>query len=154
QTYIARPRLDLPGLTFRTATIPISLTIEPIATRQLDIEVRTKNRAAGIAVVEDKTYATCGNASERCQVSVSGPASVVDNLQAYVDYDLPINTAVTGNSPNQPVKFEEKDGDKASPIDLSKGPRTIPQVSWAPEVVTVLVTTQGGSQTKTVPVSV
>jgi YbbR domain-containing protein len=150
QTYVARPRLDLPGLTFRTASIPISLNIEPIETQKLDIEVRTKNRAPGIAVVPDKTYATCGNANDRCQVAVMGPASVVDNLKAFVDYDVPINTAVTGSSPNQPVKFEVR----GEPFDLSKGPRTIPQISWAPEVVTVLVTTQGGSQTKTVPVSV
>ncbi|HXM55586.1 MAG TPA: CdaR family protein [Candidatus Dormibacteraeota bacterium] len=150
QMYVAKPRLDLPGLTFRTATIPISLNIEPIETHKLDIEVRTTNRAAGIAVVPDKTYATCGNANDRCQVAVIGPTSVVDNLKAYVNYDVPITTAVTGSSPNQPVKFEER----GEPIDLTKGPRTIPQISWAPEVVTALVTTQGGSQTKTVPVSV
>jgi len=149
QIYIAKPRLDLPGLTFRQSNIPISLDIEPMATRLLDIEVRTKNRAAGIAVVSDRTYATCGNANDHCQVTVVGPASIVSGLKAYVDYDVPITTAATGSSPNQPVKFEYR----GAPIDLSKGPRTIPPVSWSPEVVTVLVTTQGGTQTKTVPVN-
>jgi YbbR domain-containing protein len=150
QIYMARPRLDLPGLSFRQSSIPISLNIEPTAERQLDIEVRTANRAPGIAVVPERTYATCGNARDHCQVSVTGPASVVANLKAYADYDVPITTAATGSSPNQPIKFEEK----GVPIDLNKSPRTIPPISWTPEMVTVLVTTQGGNQTKTVPISV
>lgn len=149
QAYMARPRLDFPGLTFRQSAIPIWLNIEPMDQRQLDIEVRTAKRAPGIAVVPDRTYATCGNANDHCQVSVSGPASVVANLKAYADYDVPITTAATGSSPNQPIKFEEK----GTPVDLTRS-HTIPPISWTPEVVTVLVTTQGGSQTKTVPVSV
>ena len=149
QIYIAQPRLDLPGLTFRQSNIPIALTIEQIVTRQLDIEVRTKNRAAGIAIISDKTYATCGNANDHCQVTVAGPTTMVNGLKAYVDYDVPINSAATGSSPNQPVRFEYK----GTPIALDKGPRTIPPISWTPEVVTVVVTTQGGTQTKTVPVN-
>lgn len=149
QVYLARPRMDVPGVTFRQSTIPILLDIESLVTRQLDIEVRTKNKAAGIAVIPDRTYATCGNANDRCQVSVTGPASVVDSLKAYVDYDVPITSASTGSSPNQPIKFE----DNGRPINLNKTPQTIPQIKWTPEVVTVLVTTQGGSQMKTVPVS-
>ena len=150
QIYMARPRLDLPGLTFRQTTIPISLNIEPVATRELDIDVRIQKRAPGIAVIPERTYATCGNANDHCRVSVTGPASVVANLTAYADYDVPITTAATGSSPNQPIKFEEK----GVAIDLNRSPRTIPPISWTPEVVTVLVTTQGGTQTKTVPVSV
>jgi YbbR domain-containing protein len=150
QVYAAEPRFDLPGLQFRESPIQIPLDIEPQGTRQLDIEVRTKNRAAGIAVVPERTYATCGNANDHCLVSVTGPQSVVDNLKAYADYDVPITTAATGSSPNQPIKFQEH----GVPIDLNKGPRTIPPISWTPEVVTVLVTTQGGTQTKMVPVNV
>ncbi len=149
QVYVARPRLDVPGLTFRQSTIPISLDIQALVTHSLDIEVRTKNKAPGIAVVADRTYATCGNANDRCQVSVTGPASVVDSLKAYVDYDVPITSASTGSSPNQPIKFEEN----GRPIDLNRTPQTIPQIRWTPEVVTVLVTTRSGSQMKTVPVS-
>ena len=150
QVYQARPRLDVAGLTFRQASIPVTLNIESLVTRQLDIEVRAKNKAAGIAVVADRTYATCGNANDHCQVSVTGPDSVVNSLKAYVDYDVPITTASTGSSPNQPIKFE----DASRPIDLNRMPQTIPQIKWTPEVVTVLVTTQGGMQTKSVPVSV
>jgi YbbR domain-containing protein len=150
QVYLAQPRADIPGLTFRQAAIPIRLDIEPLVTRQFDIEVRTKNRAAGIAVVPDHTYATCGNANDRCQVSVTGPATVLATLKAYVDYDVPITTATSGSSPNQNIKFEQN----GHTIDLNKSPQTLPVIQWTPEVVTVLVTTQGGSQTKSVPVSV
>lgn len=151
QVYLARPRLDVPGLTFRQSTIPITLNIEPLVTHQLDIEVRTKNKAAGIAVIPDRTYATCGNANDHCLVSVTGPEGVVDNLRAYVDYDVPITTASTRSSPDQPIKFEES----GRPIDLkNQPPPAIPPIRFTPEAVTVLVTTQGGSQTKSVPVSV
>jgi len=150
QVYVARPRTDIQGLTFRQSAIPITLDIEPLEARQLDIEVRAKNLAAGIEIVPDRTYATCGNANDHCQVSVTGPASILDTLKAYVDYDVPLTTASTGSSPNQPVKFEQS----GRRIDLGRSPQTVPQMQWTPEYVTVLVTTQGGSQTKMVPVSV
>jgi YbbR domain-containing protein len=148
QMYMATPRQDLSGLSFRQSSIPISLTIEPLATRLLDIEVRTKNKGPGIAIVSDKTYATCGNATDHCQVSVTGPASLVNKLKAYVDYDVLITTAASGSSPNQPIKFELGGHE----IDLKKV-QADPLLKWTPEVVTVLVTTQGGTQTKTVTVS-
>jgi YbbR domain-containing protein len=150
QTYQARPRTDIQGLTFRQSAIPLTLDIEPLVTRQLDIEVRTPNKAAGIAVVPDRTYATCGNANDHCQVSVTGPASVLATLEAYVAYDVQITTASSGSSPNQPIKFEQN----GRPADIGKSVQTVPQIQWTPEVVTVQVTTQGGSQTKSVPVSV
>jgi YbbR domain-containing protein len=149
QVYLARPRTDIQGITFRQSPIPIVLDIEPLVPRQLGIEVRTTNKAAGIQVVPDQTFATCGNANDQCQVSITGPASVLANLKAYVQYDVPITTASTGSSPNQQVEFEEN-GHK---VDLGKLP-TIPSILWTPDVVTVQVTTQGGSQTKSVPVSV
>lgn len=150
QVYFARPRTDIQGLTFRQSAIPIVLDIEPLQTRQFDIEVRTTNKASGIEVVPDHTYATCGNANDHCQVSVTGPASVLSTLKAYVQYDVPITTASTGSSPNQQVRFEEN-GRK---VDLGTTPQTVPQVLWTPDVVTVQVTTEGGTQTKSVPVSV
>ena len=151
QTFYAVPRTDIQGLTFRQAAIPVKLDIEPLEARQYDIEVRTTNRAPGIQVVPDQTFATCGNANDHCQVSVTGPASVLDTLKAYVQYDVPITTATTGSSPNQAIKFEENGRPVA---DLSKSPQTLPQILWTPDVVTVQVTTHGGTQTKSVPLSV
>ncbi|HEY4026464.1 MAG TPA: CdaR family protein [Candidatus Dormibacteraeota bacterium] len=147
QHVMATPRQD-PGLTFPQGSVPLSLTIEPLTSRLLDIQVRTRNKGPGIAIVPDRTYATCGNASDRCQVLVNGPAGMVGKLKAFVDYDVPITTAATGSSPNQPIKFEV-DGHE---IDLKKV-EADPQVKWTPDFVTVLVTTQGGSQTKTVAVN-
>jgi YbbR domain-containing protein len=149
QTYTAVPRTDLPGLQFRQSSIQIRLDIETSAARLLDIEVRTRSRSPGIAVVPEKTYAICGNANDHCQVWVRGPQSLVEDLRAFAMYDVPITAAATGSSPDQPVRFEAH----GVPIDLSNGPRTLPSISWTPKVVTVVVTTQGGSQTKTVPVN-
>jgi YbbR domain-containing protein len=151
QVYVARPRTDIQGLTFRESAIPITLDIEPLVTRQFDIEVRTTNKAPGVSVIPDQTYATCGNANDHCQVSVTGPASVLSTLRAYVDYDVPITTATSGTSPDQPIKFE-RDGHSIG--DVSKSVPTVPQIGQTPDNVTVQVTTQGGSQTKSVPVSV
>jgi YbbR domain-containing protein len=150
QVYLARPRTDIQGLTFRQSAIAITLDIEPLKSVQLDVEVRTPNKVPGISVVPNQTYATCGNANDRCQVLVTGPASVLDNLRAYVAYDVPITTTSTASSPNQPVMFELN----SHTIDLNKSPQTIPQIQWSPENVNVQVTTQGGTQTKMVPVSV
>ena len=69
--------------------------IEPLRTRQLDVEVRTPNKSAGIEVVPERTYASCGNANDRCQVTVSAATSLVDSLKAYVKYDVPITGANT-----------------------------------------------------------
>jgi YbbR domain-containing protein len=151
QVFFAVPRTDIQGLTFRQSAIRIVIDVEQLQTRVLDIEVRTTNKAPGIEVVPEQTYATCGNANDHCQVSVTGPASVLGTLKAYVAYDVPITTASTGSSPNQEIKFEQNGRPVA---DLSKTPQTIPQILWTPDVVTVQVTTQGGTQTKSVPVSV
>lgn len=150
QLYLARPRTDIQGLTFRQSAIPIRLDIENMVTKQLDIEVRATNKSPGVALVPDHTYATCGNANDHCQVAVAGPASVLATLKAYVDYDVPITTATTADSPNQQIRFEQ-DGHE---IALGKTIQTVPQILWTPDRVSVLVTTQGGSQTKSVPVSV
>ena len=150
QMFVATPKTDVPGVTFRQPTIPIRLSVEPLVVRSMEIEVRTPNKSPGIAVVPNKTYATCGNANDHCQVAVTGPGSIVSNLKAFVKYDVTITAAASGSSPNQPIQFE-LDG---KTLDLGRSPRTIPPSKWTPEVVTVLVTTQGGSQTKVVPVSI
>lgn len=150
QTYWAAPRADVPGVTVRQGAIPVRFSIEPLVTRQLDIAVRTPNKSAGIAVVTDKTYATCGNPSDACQVTVSGPASVIDALDAYVNYDVSITSADSRTSPDEPVQFEEH----GRPIALRRDISTIPAIGVTPEVVTVNVTTVGGVQSKTVPVAV
>lgn len=146
QAFAVTPKIDVPGVTARTAVSPIRLTIEPLATRQLDIEVRTPKAAPGVAVIQDKTFATCGNANDHCQVSVTAAADTVDNLKAYVDYDVPLTSANPVITPNEPIKFERN----GRPVDLTKDVKTIPAPSWTPTSVTVQVATHGGSLTRTV----
>jgi YbbR domain-containing protein len=149
QLYVAQPRVDTPGVSPQASSIPIRLSIERLETRQLDVEVRTPNRAPGIQVVPERTYASCGNASDRCLATVSAAQSLVDSLKAYVKYDVPITGANTQTSPNEPIQFEQN----AHTIDLSKL-KTIPRPSWTPNVVTVQVVAQGGNLTKTVGLTV
>ncbi len=150
QIFVAKPKTEGAGVTVRQPSIPISLTIEPTATRLLDIEVRTAKRSPGVAVIPEKTFATCGNSSDRCQVSVVGAASVLSDLKAYVDYDVSIAGANTQTSPNEPIKFEAR----GRPVDLGHDVRSLPAPSWTPTAVTVQVATQGGTLTRTVGVSV
>jgi YbbR domain-containing protein len=149
QLYYARPAVNVPGVTAVDTAIPIHLDIEPLETRQLDIEIRTPNKSAGVEVIADKTYATCGNASERCQVTVTGPASVVRKLQAFVDYDVAINSSGTQVTSNEPIKFELN----GRSIVLSSI-RSSPSPGFTPQFVTVQLASQNGLQTKTLPLTV
>lgn len=146
QTFYAIPKDDFSGLTTRESVIPIRLTTEPLATRQLDIEVRTPNKAPGVGVIAEKTYATCGNANERCKVPVQGAARIVDNLKAYVNYDVTLNSG-TQSSLDEPVRYELN----GRPLD--KPPNTLPAPSLPSQSVTVQVATTGGTASRTVYVS-
>jgi YbbR domain-containing protein len=149
QVYEAHPRVGVSGVTPQTSSIPIHLTVQELRTVTLPIEVRTPKKASGIAIVPQRTLATCGNATQPCQVTVTGPASVVQGLKAYVQYDLPLRAATTLTSPDQRVLFE-RDG---RPVDL-RSIRSIPPPSWTPEVATVEITTVGGVGTRTVGLTV
>src|SRR5262252_8129339 len=115
QAFAVTPKIEVPGVTARTSVSSIRLTIEPLANRLLDITVRTKP-APGVSVISEKTYATCGNANDHCQVSVSAASSIVNSLDAYVDYDVPLTSANPVITPNEPIKFEWN----GRPIDLNK----------------------------------
>ena len=149
QTFAVTPRIDVPGVTARTSVSSIRLKIERLSTRLLDIEVRTKP-APGVSVISDKTYATCGNANDHCQVSVTAAASIVDSLKAYVDYDVPLTSANPVITPNEPIKFEWN----GNQIDLNKEFKTLPGPSWTPSAVTVQVATHVGTETRTVGLGV
>jgi YbbR domain-containing protein len=150
QVFTATPKVDVPGVTPSQGSIPLRLTIERLATRQLDIEVRAPKTSPGVALIPEKTYATCGNSNDRCQVTVSGAASVVSQLKAYVNYDVSITAANRQTSPNEPVQFELN----GRHLDLGRDLGTLPAPNWTPEVVTVQVATQGGSLTRTVAITV
>src|SRR5215510_866209 len=151
QVFAVTPKIDVPGVTVRSPVDPIRLTLEPQDTRQMDIEVRTPRASPGIEVIPEKTYATCGNSSDRCQVTVTAARSVVDSLKAYVDYDVTLTTASAVVSPNEPIKFEAN----GHPIaDLSNDVKSLPRATYTPSNVTVQVGTRGGTLTRTVGVAV
>lgn len=150
QVFAVTPKIDVPGVTVRSRVSSIRLTLEPQDTRQLDIEVRTPKASPGIAVIPEKTYATCGSSNDRCQVSVTAASSVVNSLKAFVDYDVTLTTASALISPNEPIKFEMN----GRPIDLQKDVKSLPAASSTPPNVTVKVATNGGTLTRTVGVGV
>lgn len=150
QLFAVTPKIDVPGVTVRSRVGPIRLTLEPQDTRLLDIEIRTPKASPGIAVIPEKTYATCGNSNDRCQVSVTAATSVVNSLKAYVDFDVSLNAAYTSITPNEPIKFEMND----RAIDLQKDVKSLPPATSTPSNVTVKVATNGGTLTRTVGVGV
>ena len=150
QVFAVTPKIDVPGVTVRARVGPIRLTLEPQDTRQMDIEVRTPKASPGIEVIPEKTYATCGNSNDRCQVSVTAARSILNTLKAYVDYDVTLTTASYLISPNEPVKFDAS----GHPINLSKDVRSVPPVTFTPPNVTVQVGTRGGTLTRTVGIGV
>ncbi len=150
QVFAVTPKIDVPGVTVRSRVGPIRLTLEPQDTRQMDIEVRTPKASPGIEVIPEKTYATCGNSNDRCQVSVTAARSILNTLKAYVDYDVTLTTASYLISPNEPVKFDAN----GHPINLSKDVRSVPPVTFTPPNVTVQVGTRGGTLTRTVGIGV
>lgn len=148
QPYVALPRVDTPGVTASDTAVPIRLTIEEMRSVTLDIEVRTPKKSPGIDVIPERTFATCGNANDRCHVNVIGPSGFVDGLRAYVRYDVSIDSANTQTSPNEPIFFEKNGKDTPPPND------TIPLPTWNPTSVTVQVASQGGNQSKMVALTV
>jgi len=150
QAFAVTPKIDVPGVTARSGVGRIRLTIEPLFTRQLDIEVRTPKAAAGVVVIPEKTYATCGNSNDRCQVTVIAATSVVNSLKAYVDYNVSLTSANPLISPNETIKFESN----GHQIDMAKDVKSLPAPSWTPDRVTVQVATHGGSLTRTVGLGV
>lgn len=146
QVYYARPIAQATGVTFPTTSIPVTLTIERLRTQTLDIEVRTPNKLPGIEV--RSAEAICGNGAMPCQVTVTGPASLLEGLKAYINYDAQISQAQTFSSPSQRILFEKN----GRPLDLSKLDYD-PAPSWTPSVATVRIEVQGGTATKTVAIT-
>jgi YbbR domain-containing protein len=149
-TYQAQVRDGTDGVDVETPRIPLHLRLDELVTRQLPIRVHVTdiNASLGISLVSSGTYATCGNDAQACQVTVTAPASVLNGLSAYIEFDLPISSAGTERAPDLPVHFE-RDGRK---VDLATV-RTQPQVNFAPAVATARVETQGGVFTKQVAIT-
>ena len=141
------------GVSVNPSSMPIQISLETMKTVHLPIQVRVTNlnSSAGISVVQAGTYATCGSDTVPCEVSVHAPASLVDGLQAYLNYlDPQPSQAGTAFVPGLPIRFERH----GKSIDLSgANPQVIPNlISVQPMTATARVETQGGTLTSTYPV--
>ncbi len=141
----------VPGVSTTTSTVPLHIVTDTVKVVNLPIEVRTPNQVSGWKVDPDpkKTFAQCQpDTTVPCQVTVRGPASILNGLKAYVD----VPTAINNNSiriPSQTVRFERN----GRPIDFTKV-FTQPQIGWDPATVTVQVTASSSSAQRMVAVNV
>lgn len=143
------------GVSVNPGSQTIHVNLETMETVHLPIEVRVTNlnSSAGISVVPSGTYATCGNDTVVCQVTVHAPTSLVTGLTAYLDYvDPQPSQAGLERVPGLPIKFEQQ----GKPVDLTgSNPQVIPNlITVQPTQATARVETQGGTLTTTYPVFV
>jgi hypothetical protein len=146
RTYYATPKTMPAGVSWNGDSVPITIGIDVADSKTYPIEVRTPWVAPGFKVLgplDDKgkpiTYAECGNSGQACQVKVTAPRSLLENLKAYVqigDQNTPLS-GTNVDSPTQPVKFE----DNGRPIDLSTF-KAFPVPAVDPSIVNVHVTLQ------------
>lgn len=145
QTFQAQPKGGVAGVTFPEATVPITLTIEAVKTATLEVEVQTPNRLNGIQIVQSQ--ADCGSPNGGpCQVTVSGPQSLLDGMRAFVLYDSLVTTSFS--SPSQKIRFSKG----GTEVDMT-GLHYDAAPSWTPAVATVNVEVKGGTATKTVTIT-
>lgn len=120
------------------AVRPLTLNVDDLITRQLDITV---DASFVQGWQPSKTQAICGNALQPCQVTVFGPASILNGLAAYVTFINPIN-AQSREQLASIVRFRQL----AANVDLGKVV-TIPAIGWSPQTVTAHVEATQGIET-------
>jgi YbbR domain-containing protein len=116
---------------------PITVNVDNLVSKQLDIQVLTPNIATGWNVT--KAVAQCGNSPVPCQVTFTGPAALAASLSAYVNDPDQIAAGSTYSN-GQTVLFRQN----SRSIDLSKV-STTPQITWDPPTVTAHVEAQRGT---------
>ncbi len=146
RTYYATPKTLPAGVNWNQDQVPITIGIDVADSKTYPIEVRTPWVAPGFKVLgpldangKPITYAECGNSGQACQVKVTAPRSLLQNLKAYVqigDQNAPLS-GTNVDSPTQPVRFEES----GHQIDLSNF-HSFPVPAVDPSIVNVHVTLQ------------
>ncbi len=131
------------GVTLQQGSIPVFVTVDDLTSAALPIQV-TDQPASGVTV--DKVVMDRhGTTDPVSSVSVTGPASLLDGLKAYVDLG-PIEG--TTEFPGAPVKFQDKTGKV-----LKWPPATIPLGSLDVPSVDVYVTAHQTQQQRQVGLS-
>jgi hypothetical protein len=146
QTFYGRIKVIGTGVTAQSDPVAVLLNIDTYERALLDIEVRLPDSpATGIKITN--RVALCPGSKDPCKEPVSGPASILEGLRAFVRYDTPISTAGSSDSPSQPVQFEKN----GKVIDL-RSINTSPVISIEQPTVAVHIDSAGGTQSKQVVV--
>jgi YbbR domain-containing protein len=116
---------------------PITVNVDNIASLPLDIQVRTPFTGVGWAVT--RAVAQCGNSTDACKVTFTGPTALAAGLTAYVTVSDQIQAGTT-DSLNQTVQFEQN----GRPLDVTKL-KTVPQITVSPSTVTAHVEAKRGT---------
>ncbi len=110
--------------------VPYVLNIDKRVPLKLDVHVRTPRITSGWTVTKSEARCAGAPSGTACQVTFTGPASYESNLQAFVDYQSPVENS-TYEVPNQPVVLEQN----SQRFDL--GRNTVPGLTLDPLNVTV-----------------
>jgi hypothetical protein len=121
---------------------PINVDVDRLQQVQLNVQLLNARGAIGYAIDLTKSTAQCGNSTQPCAVTFSGPASLTDGLSAFVTITDPV-AADTTDLLNQQVKFEQK----GRPVDTTKID-TLPQITFDPQFVTAHVEAKRGSTSR------
>jgi len=70
--------------------VPYVLNIDKRVPLKLDVHVRTPRITSGWTVTKSEARCLGASSGTACQVTFTGPASYETNLQAYVDFPIPV----------------------------------------------------------------
>jgi YbbR domain-containing protein len=144
QTFYGKIKVTGSGVTAQSDPVAVLLTIDTYERALLDIDVRLPDSPVSGVKVTSKV-ALCPGSRDPCKEPVSGPASILEGLTAFVRYDTPITNAGSFDSPSQPVQFEKN----GKVIDL-RSITTSPVISIEQPTVAVHIDSTGGTQSKQV----
>jgi YbbR domain-containing protein len=113
-----------------TPVVPYVLNIDKRVPIKLDVHVRTPRINTGWNVTKSEARCPGAVAGAPCQVTFTGPSSFETNLQAYVDYTIPVEQN-SYDVPNLPVVLEQN----GQRLDLARP--TVPQITLDPLNVNV-----------------
>lgn len=139
---------SVPGGIIVQNPFPIVVSIDELATKEIQVNVNPPRAAPGWAVTEAVAICQGAQKSNPCYINFTGPKSWETNLQATVNFPNPVNFTGPTQTPNQPVQLSNSSG--ALNLNAPEN-RTIPASFLDFPTVTVEVKAVAGSNFSTVP---
>jgi YbbR domain-containing protein len=118
------------GVTIQNPVVPYVLNIDKRLPVKVDVKVRTPRITSGWVVTKSEARCPGAPSGTACQVTFTGPSSYENNLQAWVDYTIPVEQN-SYDVPNLPVVLEQN----GQRLDL--GRYTVPFMTLDPLNVNV-----------------